>query len=160
TLSPGTTYSAYLTFATGLFATQDDRSLMLERGFQSRTTRFSLVTTGSSGGETADLSDPQITGGTNLTFVLTGTPGTTYQLQSSPNLPVWTNEQTIALTNGATATVTIALPKDGVPRFYRAIAINKPPLGGPKLQLALNDTGQFVITLTGSPGTYQIQSSL
>src|SRR5690606_5438128 len=50
TLSPGTAYTGYLSFGAVLLAEDDASARLVQRGYQYRTTRFELRTTGSGGG--------------------------------------------------------------------------------------------------------------
>lgn len=106
-----------------LLAAQDDGTLMVERGYQSRTTRFPLVTApGSGGGQPGDLLNPTISG-TNLVFTVKGTPGTTYAVESTSDLATWVREQTVTLPASGLAEVSLPLSPTGEPRFYRATSL-------------------------------------
>lgn len=161
-LTPGSSYSGYLTFGASLLTAQDDSALLVMRGVQSRTTRFTLRTSGSSGGQPATLGVPRVSG-TNLTFSITGTPGGIHQVQSSANLGAWTDEIQVTLPASGTAEVSLPLQAGTGPRFYRAIAVGgpPPPVGDPAtLGLTLTATNQLTLSITGTPGgTYRIEST-
>jgi hypothetical protein len=158
TLSPGTAYTGYLSFGAVLFAEEDAPARLVQRGYQYRTTRFTLRTTGSGGGDLADLSDVSIMG-TNLVFTIEGTPGAMYRIQSTTNLTAWTDELTLTLPATGRDEVTIPLTPGG-PRFYRAVALAPPPVGEPAmLAVSLTSTNQLTITVAGDPGTYSLEVS-
>ncbi|MBX3747252.1 MAG: hypothetical protein KF833_18240 [Verrucomicrobiae bacterium] len=161
-LAAGTTYTGHLTFGGSVLAAQDESSLLVERGFQTRTTRFTVRTTGSGGGPPASLGGVRVVDG-SLVLTLTGGPGTSYLVQSSPDFTAWTDETTVVVPAGGSVEVTLPLAADGGPRFLRAIALGGgDPSGGEAAQLVLAATGagELALTLTGTPGaTYTIESS-
>lgn len=161
-LAAGTTYTGHLTFGGSVLSAQDESSLLVERGFEARTTRFQVRTTGSGGGPPASLGGVRVSDG-NLVLTLTGGPGTSYLVQSSPDFTVWTDETTVVVPPGGSVEVTLPLPADGGPRFLRAIALGGgDPPGGDAAQLALAATGGggLALTLTGTPGaTYTIEAT-
>lgn len=162
TLSAATAYTAYLTFGANLLATQDDGTLMLERGYQSRTTRFPLLTaSGGGGGQPGDLLNPTVSG-TNLVFTVKGTPGTTYAIESTTNLITWIQEQTVTLPPSGLAEVKLPLSATGEPKFYRATSTGgttQPP-GPATLAIAFASPDQLRLTVTGTAGgVYAIESS-
>lgn len=160
-LAAGSSYTGHLTFTSPLFHARDDSALLFQRGFQARTTSFPLRTSGSSGGEPATLANLRISG-TNLVFAITGTPGGTYLVQSSRDFAAWTEETQVVLPASGTAEVTLPLPTDGTPRFYRAIATGGggTPADPAQLTVALEGPRTLRLTLQGTSGaTYTIQST-
>lgn len=160
-LPGGSTLTGYLTFGASLSSIQDDGALQVIRAIQARTTRFTLRTTGSSGGNEGTLSVPRFTS-TNLTFTITGTPNAIYKVQSSTNLSDWIEEQSITLSTSGQAEVTLPLRSDGVPRFYRAITTGGGGPGGEEATLGIARAGatELAITITGTPGSvYSLEFS-
>lgn len=163
TLRAGTNYTGYLTFGGNLLSTQDPSIQLTERGFHHRTTLFPIRTTGGSGsGDPGTFGNPRVSG-TNLIFSLTGTPGATYLVQSSVNFTQWTDETSVTLPPTGQADVTLPLPADGNPRFYRAITIGggEPPEADPaRLSITASGARQITLTVQGTPGaTYAVESS-
>ncbi len=161
TLSPGATYTGYLTFAVSTLADQDDSALQVQRGFQGRTTQFTLRTTGSGpGGELGTISDVTLTS-SNIVFTLTGTPGATYIIQSSGDLAGWTDEASVVLPGSGTAEVELTLEPGGPARFYRAITEGGSQPGEPaSLEITRASETELELVLTGDPGaTYTIEST-
>lgn len=163
TLRAGTNYTGYLTFGGNLLSTQDYSIQLTERGFQQRTTLFPIRTTAGSGtGDPGTFGDPRISG-TNLVFSLTGTPGATYLIQSSTQFTQWTDETSVTLPPTGRADVSLPLPADGNPRFYRAITTGggPPPAADPaKLTISLTGARQVTLIVQGTAGaTYTVESS-
>lgn len=160
-LRAGTTYSAFLTFASPLYRTLDDASLFLERALQSRTTRAALKTTGSSGGTAPTLSGTKIVG-TNLVFSIEGSPGGTFTVQSTTDFATWANEVSGTLSAAGRAEVTLPLATTGAPKFYRVQAtgggsVDPDPA---ELGLALTGANQLTLTVKGNAGArYLVQST-
>ncbi len=163
-LSPGSAATGYLTFGGAQLVGADDNSLIAQRGFHARTTSFPLRARASGGtGSPATLSQPGIAG-TNLIFQLAGTPGARYAVESSLNLRDWTKVSEVTIPGTGSVAVTVALPSDGVPRFYRATPI---PGGGgtvtpgpATLALALAGERLLQLTLSGTPSaTYAVEST-
>ncbi len=160
-LPGGTTYTGYLTFGGSLFDEIDDSALHVRRGFQSRTTQFTLRTTGSSGGTSGTFTNVHVAG-TNLVFTLTGAPGTVFQIQSTSDLLAWMDESSVTLPASGEIEVMLPIASGGVPRFYRAVSTGGgTPTGEPaSLGVALQSTNELAITITGTPGaTYTLEFS-
>ncbi|MCK6500793.1 MAG: hypothetical protein L6Q38_15055, partial [Nitrospira sp.] len=121
TLASGRTYTGYLTFGASLFESMDTSSLLVQRVYQSRTTRFSLRTTGSSGGGELGTIEQPVVSGTNLVFTLKGTPGATYAIEATADLLTWTKETEVTLPASGTLEVRLPLTAGGAPKFYRAV---------------------------------------
>lgn len=162
TLNPGSTYSAHLTFAAHRLADVDDGALLARRAFHSRTTRFTIRTSGSgSSGEPGDLSRPTLTPSAVL-LTLTGTPGTTYAIQASSNLIDWSEQTRSTVPAAGTIDVTLPLPPPGAPRFYRAVSVGGggTPGSGASLAIAATSPTRMRITITAPAGsTHVVESS-
>lgn len=162
-LASGASYTGYLTFGASRLADLDDGALLLQTAFSSRTTRFPIRTTSSGGGTPGTLSKPIVTA-SSLVMTLTGTPGTTYAVQASPDFTAWTEQTRVTLPASGATEVTLPLPPAGAPRFYRAIAVGGGtiPETGATLSVSLttNTPARIRITVTGVPGsTHTIEST-
>ena len=157
TLAPGTDYMGYLTFGASLTASQDDGAFLLQRAFHSRTTRFSLRTSGGGSGQPGTLSRPTVTP-TSLTFTLTGSPGVVYAVQSASNLGTWTEQTRVTLPASGSAEVTLPLPANGETRFYRAIAVGGggTPGTGATLSISATNPTRIRLTVSGQSGSSHI----
>jgi hypothetical protein len=158
-LQPGTTYTGFLAFAGSIVAAQDDRSLQVLRGIDARITRFTLRTAGTAPLDTADLLDLRISG-TNLLMQVRGTPRTSYRVQSTTNFVDWITVRFVNLPISGLLSISIPLPGDGIPRFYRAVdaSVVEP---GEAAVFTFNRFDQFMlIQLMGTPGaSYRVESS-
>ncbi len=161
-LSPGSSYTGYLIFGAGLLAARDDGALLVGRAFHSRTTRFSMRTSGTGGsGEPGTLSRPTVSS-TNLVFTLTGVPGRTYSVQTSTNITDWTELSRVTLPASGTSEVAVPLAASNEPRFYRAISVGGGTTPGTSATLAivLVNPALLRLTITGSPeSTHVLEES-
>ncbi|MBL9139313.1 MAG: hypothetical protein JNK85_25820 [Verrucomicrobiales bacterium] len=161
-LASGRSYTGYLTFGASLFESTDISSLLVERVFQSRTTRFSLRTSGSSGGGDLGTIEQPVVSGTNLVFTLKGTPGATYAIESTVDLTSWSKETEVILPASGSLEVRLPLVSGAGPKFYRAV---KQGGGGqpgiaPTLSLASAGPGLVSLGIVGTPGaTYTVEST-
>lgn len=160
-LRPQTRYTAFLTFGASVLASQDRPTLLLLRGARTRTTRLDFRTAGA-GGEEVVLSAPRISAtGSNLIFTITGIPRTSYAIQSSPDLITWSLERITTLPINGAANISIPLPRERVPAFWRAV-----PAGSASQPVRLRlvpstpNRNLYFLNLQGTPGTsYRIESS-
>jgi len=161
TLAPARSYTGFLTFAASTFAALDPGALLIQRGTDSRTTRFSLRTTGTPVSDGV-LSDPRLSAtGANLIFTLRGTAGTTYFVQSSTNLSNWDVEHVTRLPISGVANVNLPLPSDGTSRFWRAVlslGVETPPSLGIRRDPRFRDSLQLIIEGTRG-GSYRVEVS-
>jgi hypothetical protein len=156
TLRSGTIFTGYLSFGASLLELQDDAALQVVRGIQARTTRFLIRSTGPVSTDTATLENFRVSG-TNLLFVVLGTGGAPYQVQSSADLTTWTDERRIVMPASGRAIVQLPVPPDGAIRFFRAIGASGRP---PRLVFARNPngTGYILNILEADPGRlYRLQ---
>lgn len=161
-LSANTTYTGHLTFGASLLAARDDSTLILERAFESRTTRFTLQTTPSSGGGNPGTFLNPAVSGTNLVFTLKGTAGDVQRIESTTGFVTWAKEVEVTLPATGTLLVTLPLPSDGLPRFYRAVAVGgstpEPEVDPATLRVVLSAPRELDVTVSGTPGaTYNVE---
>ncbi|MGE4179673.1 MAG: hypothetical protein AB7J34_07585 [Limisphaerales bacterium] len=163
-LAPASTYTGYLTFGASRLHDQDAGALLVQNAFLSRTTQFPIRTATSGGsGSPGTLSNPVLTESA-LLMTLTGTPGTIYSVQASPDLATWNEQTRVTLPPSGTSQVTLPLPPPNAPRFYRAVAVGggTNPGTGATLSisiLSLNPT-RLRVTVTGTPGsTHTVEST-
>lgn len=163
TLLANTAYTGHLTFAASLLATQDDSTLVVERAYESRTTTFALKTApASTGGSPGTFLNPTLSG-TNLVFTLRGQAGDIHRIESTTGFVSWTKELDVTIPATGSVAVTIPLPSDGVPRFYRAVAESGgTPVADPAtLAIQVHSPGELDITVRGSPGgLYDVQRTV
>ncbi len=162
-LTPGATYTGYLTFGASRLADTDDGALLLQRSLNERTTRFPLRAIPGSSGPAGTLSRPVVTA-SSLVMTLSGPPGTTYAVQASPDFTQWTEQTRATIPPSGSTEVTLPLPPTGSPRFYRAVAVGggTTPDTGATLSLTLSATNptRLRMTVTGLPGsTHTIEST-
>jgi hypothetical protein len=162
-LTPGASYTGYLTFGASRLADTDDGALLLQRSLNARTTRFPLRAIPGSSGPEGTLSRPVITA-SSLVMTLSGPAGTVYAVQASPDFAQWTEQTRATIPPSGSTEVTLPLPPTGGPRFYRAVAVGggTTPDTGATLSLTLSGTNptRLRMTVTGLPGsTHTIEST-
>ncbi|MCC7376617.1 MAG: hypothetical protein IT581_18305 [Verrucomicrobiales bacterium] len=162
TFAAGRSYTGYLTFGASLFEATDASALLVERVFQSRTTQFTLRTTGSSGGGEFGTIEQPVISGTNLVFTLKGTPGSSYAIESTTDWTAWTQETEVTLPASGSLEVRLPLSANGTPKFYRARSLGGEVEPGGAATLSLTNVGPGLLSLTvfGTPGaSYTVEST-
>jgi hypothetical protein len=160
-LSGQARYTFYLTFGGVLFANQDRSALLVERGYQARTTRLNVTTGGPAGGD-ATLSDPRYTAaGDAIIFRLTGEPRTLYHIQWTTNLTTWNFQNAITLPASGLADVRLPLGDDGNVRVWRAIRPDSSTQDvAATLSIEQATMNLMLISIQGKPGIiYRLEST-
>ncbi|MBL9127839.1 MAG: hypothetical protein JNL97_09345, partial [Verrucomicrobiales bacterium] len=108
------------------------------------------------------LTEPRVSAaGTHLIFTLTGTPRTTYAIESSTNLTSWKLERVTTLPLNGAANLSLPLPGGTIPGFWRAVPLGDVSSPARISIEAIGANREFLrLRIEGTPGlTYRIESS-
>lgn len=124
TLQAGQTYDAQILYAKQFYFSTNAIPEMAGFGSQSRTTHFTLVTSGGTPATPATLSGVQTLPNGDFQFDVTGSAGRTYAIQrvASVNATVWTEVTTVVLDAGGKGRFQDTPSAQASALFYRAIA--------------------------------------